>query len=99
MQFLPIIKKLQFHENNWQMENLLNRIISDPNISFGKPVIRGTRMAVVFLMEHLAAGDSHDDILQAFPFLEKEDILACLQYAAQLMDRNPIPQKINLPAA
>jgi uncharacterized protein (DUF433 family) len=81
------------------MENLLNRIISDPNVSFGKPVIRGTRMAVVFLMEHLAAGDSHDEILEAFPFLEKEDILACLQYAAQLMDRNSIPQKINLPAA
>ena len=81
------------------MENLLNRIISDPNVSFGKPVIRGTRMAVVFLMEHLAAGDSHDEILEAFPFLEKEDILACLQYAAQLMDRNSIPQKVNLPAA
>ena len=81
------------------MENLLNRIISDPNISFGKPVIRGTRMAVIFIIEHLAAGDTHDEILKAFPSLEKEDILAGLQYAAQLMDRNSIPQKINLPAA
>ena len=45
-------------------------------------------MAVVFLMEHLAAGDSQEDILEAFPFLEKEDILACLQYATKLMDRN-----------
>jgi uncharacterized protein (DUF433 family) len=43
------------------MENLLERITSDPDISFGKPVIRGTRMAVVFLLEHLAAGDSHEE--------------------------------------
>lgn len=81
------------------MENLLDRITSNPDISFGKPVIRGTRMAVVFLIEHLAAGDSHEEILEAFPFLVKEDILASLQYAAQLMDRNSIPQRINLPSA
>jgi uncharacterized protein (DUF433 family) len=56
-------------------------------------------MAVVFLLEHLAAGDSHEEILEAFPFLTKEDILASLQYATQLMDRNAIPKKINLPAA
>ena len=80
------------------MENLLERITSDPDISFGKPVIRGTRMAVVFLLEHLAAGDSHKEILEAFPFLKNEDILACLQYATQLMDRNSISQKVNLPA-
>ncbi len=81
------------------MENLLDRISFDPDISFGKPVIRGTRMAVVFLLEHLAAGDSHEEILEAFPFLKNDDILACLQYAIQLMDRNSISQKINLPAA
>ena len=79
------------------MENLLDRITSNPDISFGKPVIKGTRMAVVFLMEHLAAGDSQEDILNAYPFLEKEDILACLQYATKLMDRNSISEKINLP--
>jgi len=81
------------------MADLLNRITSNPDISFGKPVIRGTRMAVVFLMEHLAAGDSYEDILKAFPFLEKDDILACLQYATQLLEKNAIPQKINLPAS
>ena len=79
------------------MENLLDRITSNPDISFGKPVIKGTRMAVVFLMEHLAAGDSQEDILNAYPFLEKEDILACLQYVTKLMDRNSISEKINLP--
>jgi len=81
------------------MENLLNRITSSPDISFGKPVIRGTRMAVLFLMEHLAAGDTSEEILEEFPFLEKEDILACLQYATQLMNRNSTPEKIKLPAA
>ncbi|MEO8852365.1 MAG: DUF433 domain-containing protein [Ginsengibacter sp.] len=81
------------------MENLLNRITSSPDISFGKPVIRGTRMAVLFLMEHLAAGDTTEEILEEFPFLEKEDILACLQYATQLMNKNSISQIIKLPAA
>jgi uncharacterized protein (DUF433 family) len=81
------------------MENLLDRITSSPDIAFGKPVIKGTRMAVVFLLEHLAAGDSHKEIIDAFPFLKEEDILACLQYAAQLLDRNSIPKKVNLPAA
>ena len=81
------------------MENLLDRITSNPDIGFGKPVIRRTRMAVMFIMEHLAAGDSHQEILKAFPSLEEEDILACLQYATRLMDRNSIPEKINLPAA
>lgn len=81
------------------MENLLNRITSSPDISFGKPVIRGTRMAVLFLMEHLAAGDTTEEILEKFPFLEKEDILACLQYATQLMNKNSISQIIKLPAA
>ena len=80
------------------MENLLNRITSNPDISFGKPVIRGTRLAVIFIMEHLAAGDSHEEILANFPYLVKEDILACLQYATQILDRNSIPQDINLPA-
>ena len=56
------------------MESLLYRITSDPDIAFGKPIIKGTRMAVVFLLEHLAAGDSHEEILKAFPFLKKEDI-------------------------
>lgn len=81
------------------MENLLDRITSNPDIAFGKPIIKGTRMAVVFLLEHLAAGDSTEDLIKAFPFLKKEDVLACLQYAAQLLDRNSIPQKVNLPAA
>ena len=81
-----------------KMENLLNRITTNPDVSFGKPVIRGTRLAVVFLIGHLAAGDSQEEILEAFPFLEKEDILACLQYAAKLMDINSVPQKIQFPA-
>jgi uncharacterized protein (DUF433 family) len=80
------------------MENLLNRITSNPDISFGKPVIRGTRLAVIFIMEHLAAGDSHEEILANFPYLVEEDILACLQYATQILDRNSVPQDINLPA-
>ncbi|CAN5248051.1 DUF433 domain-containing protein [soil metagenome] len=81
------------------MENLLDRIVTDPNISFGKPVIKGTRLAVVFLLEQLAAGDTYEELLKEYTYLEKEDILACLQYAAQLLDRNTLRERVNLPAA
>lgn len=80
------------------MENFLHRI-TDPNISFGKPVIKDTCLAVVFLLEHLAAGDTYEELLNEYSYLEKKDILGCLQYAVQLLDRNTLREKINLPAA
>jgi len=54
------------------------RIIVDPEILAGKPVIRGTRLAVEFILELLAAGQSESDILTNYPGLTREDILACL---------------------
>jgi uncharacterized protein (DUF433 family) len=64
----------------------MNRIETLPDVCNGKPVIRGTRIAVRTVLSHLSAGDSFDDILDAFPRLAKEDILACLDYAARLGD-------------
>ncbi len=56
----------------------------DPNICHGKPVARGLRYPVQMILELLASGMSTDEILQDYPDLEKEDILACLEYAARL---------------
>lgn len=60
------------------------RIHADPDILAGKPVIRGTRLAVEFILELLAAGRSAAEILDDYPGLTKEDILACLTYASYL---------------
>jgi uncharacterized protein (DUF433 family) len=62
--------------------SLLHRIVVDPAICHGKPVIRGLRYPVESMLEYLAAGDSIDDLLAEFPDLERDDLLACLQYAS-----------------
>jgi uncharacterized protein (DUF433 family) len=60
------------------------RIIVDPEILAGKPVIRGTRIAVELVLELLAAGQSEQEILANYPGLPREDVLACLSYASYL---------------
>ena len=60
------------------------RIVVDPEILAGKPVIRGTRLAVEFILELLAPGQSEQDIFASYPVLTHEDILACLSYASYL---------------
>jgi len=60
------------------------RIVVDPKILAGKPVIRGTRLAVEFILQLLAAGQSESEILSDYPGLTREDILACLSYASYL---------------
>lgn len=61
-----------------------DRIVIDPEILAGKPIIRGTRLAVEFILELLAADQSENDILSNYPGLTREDILACLSYASYL---------------
>lgn len=60
---------------------LLGRITLNPNVGHGKPTVRNTRYLVEGLLEYLAAGDSIEEVLEEFPDLEKEDLLACIQYA------------------
>ena len=62
---------------------LSERIVVDPKLLAGKPVIRATRLAVEFILELLAAGQSESDILSNYPGLTREDILACLEFAAR----------------
>jgi uncharacterized protein (DUF433 family) len=63
---------------------LLERITVNPQIFGGKPIIHGRRLAVEHVLGMLAAGDTTDDILQAYPWLEREDIQACLVYARRI---------------
>lgn len=65
-------------------QELLERVVVDQNICFGKPCIRGTRIWVSLIMDNLAAGVSEDEILYAYPTLEKKDIRAAITYAAEL---------------
>lgn len=66
-----------------QAPDLLNRITIDPSVCHGKPTIRGLRYPVESVLEYLAGGDSFDDVLAEFPDLERDDLLACLQFAAK----------------
>lgn len=61
-------------------ENLLSRISINPTICFGKPCIRGHRIWVSLILDFLASGMTLDEILEDYPGLEPDDILACLTY-------------------
>ena len=61
------------------------RITITPDICNGRPVVRGTRIAVQTVFEFLAAGDSVDDVLAEYPALTREDVNACFDYASRLM--------------
>ena len=61
-----------------------DRIAFKPNICHGQACIKGTRIPVHQVVQMLANGDSIDDLLNSYPTIEKEDILACLEYAAYL---------------
>jgi len=65
---------------------MLERIEIHPDICNGRPVVRGTRIAVRTVLEFLAAGDSVEDVLEEYPGLTREDVQACLAYATGLMD-------------
>ena len=64
---------------------MTDRITIDPKILAGKPVVRGTRISVEMVVELLAAGWSHAQILASYPHISEEDIRACLAYAGELL--------------
>ena len=64
----------------------MNDLITiDPTICNGRPVVKGTRITVQTVMEFLAAGDSVNDVLEEYPALTREDVLACMNWASRLM--------------
>ena len=67
------------------MTRELERIVIDPAVLVGKPVIRGTRLSVEFIVGLLAAGWSEADVLRNYPGITVEDIRACLAYAHEVI--------------
>ena len=66
------------------MNPLLERISIDPNVCFGKPCIRGTRIWVSLILDFLASGMSMEELLAEYPQLEMDDIRAALAYGAEM---------------
>ncbi len=70
---------------NWR-----DRIEQKPEVLGGKPVIKGSRLSVEFLLGLMAAGWEHVEILENYPGLTREDLLACLQYAKEVLETEQI---------
>ncbi len=68
------------------MNKLINRIVIDPQVMVGKPIIKGTRLSVQFILGLLAQGMTNEEIVQEYPKLTKEDILACLIFAHNTLE-------------
>jgi uncharacterized protein (DUF433 family) len=69
---------------------LLTRITFNPDIFRGKPIVRGRRLAVEHILGMLAAGDTAETLLAAYPWLEADDIRACLLYARKVVAQERI---------
>jgi uncharacterized protein (DUF433 family) len=80
-------------------KSLLARITVNPAIFGGKPIIRGRRLAVEHVLGMLAAGDSLETILEGYPWLEAEDIQACLLYARRLVGHERVEPLLLEPSA
>ncbi len=77
-------------------KEIFKRIVCDPDILDGKPVIKGTRISIEFLLELLANNWTHEEIMENYPQIKKEDILAALEYSLFLLKEEHIyiiPQK------
>ena len=75
----------------------LRRITRDPAVMGGKPCIRGIRVTVGTIVGLMAAGHSEDDILKAYPYLEREDIREALAYAAWRAEEVELPLTESIP--
>ena len=75
-------------------KDLLSRISVDPEIFGGKPIVRGRRLAVEHVLAMLAAGDGTETLLEGYPWLEKEDVLACIEFARRVLGNERIESLI-----
>ena len=82
-----------------QEDALLGRITVDPEVFGGKPIVRGRRLAVEHVLGMLAAGDSVDDLLREYPWLERDDVQACLVYARRLVGHERVEPAVQSPGA
>ena len=77
---------------------LLARITVNPEVFGGKPIIRGRRLAVEHVLGMLAAGDTVEDLLREYPWLERDDVQACLVYARRLVGHERVEPALRGPA-
>ncbi len=70
------------------MSDLINRITIIDGVCNGKPTIRGMRITAQTVLEFILAGDTNEDILESYPFLEHEDIQAVKQFALRMMSND-----------
>jgi len=70
------------------MEDILGRIVIDPKVMVGKPVIKGTRITVELILGLLGQGATYEDIFKGYPHIKKEDIYACLLFAQQAINNS-----------
>ena len=80
------------------MNPLLQRISVDPNVCFGKPCIRGTRIWISLLLDYLSIGTSVEEILAEYPQLTEEDIRAAIAYGAEMSRERYVTIPIMMPA-
>jgi uncharacterized protein (DUF433 family) len=72
-------------------EQIAECIKIDPNVCFGKPVVRGTRIWVSLIVDNLAEGVAEEELLEAYPQLTRKDLRACLAYAAEMTRERVLP--------
>lgn len=68
-------------------DQLLERIVIDPQVMVGKPIVRGTRLTVEFILNLLAHGATESEILEEYPGVTREDIQACLLFATRSLEQ------------
>ncbi|MEK6693269.1 MAG: DUF433 domain-containing protein [Nitrospirota bacterium] len=73
---------------------IFERISIDPKICHGQTCIKGTRIPVHQILHMLANGDTIEELLEEYPSVTREDILACIEYAAELAEEEVIPDKV-----
>ena len=77
------------------MANLLDHININPKVCHGQPCVKGTRIMVWLIVQYLANGDSVENILAAYPSLTREDVQACLAYAAEVTRERVLPIEVS----
>ncbi len=81
-----------------ERDKLLERISIDPGVCFGKPCIRGSRIWVSLVLDLLSAGTSIEEILNEYPHLSREDVLACVAYGAEMSRERFVDVPLERPA-
>ena len=78
------------------MEHLLDRISIDPRVCHGQACVKGTRIMAWLIVQYLANGDSAEEVLAAHPSLAREDVQACLAFAAEMARERVLPVEVSV---